>query len=247
MYEKFAKYVAVVCLISMIGGSPKIAISDDLREQSLFISDRTNKNLPIFNEWLANNYKRKDLSILSTKIYGCPTNWWGGVGEYNNFDYLAKQIQPKIKKALQGFSTKAISKCREVAYIVKDGQLSAHHQHSYNHNWTKGTIFLLDKATKKTFVTIAAFTSNYLAGGKKATLFNNNLEKFCEATIQTKRSGELDCSEIGLGRPSFDYKVSSDNIGYYVFSDNKRFKLFATNLSETVARQTYSFKLRDWK
>ena len=232
-------------MILIMFGVPQLVLAD-LRRTSQFVEHTVNPRLPTYNEWLAENYKSTNFSVLSPSNFGCPTNWWGGSGSYNNYEYVYNNVKPNVDRALKGFSQKAKQKCSEYSYIIKNGKATQHYRNRGNSSWTSGTIFLKDKRTEKSVITIAAFTSDIMAGGKSATIFNNDLEQFCTATIKSKSQGVLDCSAVGLGKQEFVFQVSENYVDYNISSDNEKFSMFATNLSEREARNKFRSKLKPW-
>ena len=229
----------------IIFGLPQL-LHADLRRTSQFVEHTVNPRLPTYNEWLAENYNSTNFSVLSLSNLGCPTNWWGGSGSYNNYEYLYDKVKTAADRNLKGFSQKAKQKCNAYSYIIKNGKVTKHYRNRSNLGWAKGTIFLKDKRTGKSVITTAAFTSDIMTGGKSATIFNNNLEQFCTAKINSKGGGVLDCSAVGLGKQDFVFQISKNYVDYNISSDNEKFSMFATNLSEREARKKFRSKLKPW-
>lgn len=177
------------------------------------------------SHWLRKNKDRKVNVVMGRPP--CPTR---NSSYYGNTDKYIIKWQDLIQKDMKGFPQKTIDYCTKTAFVIREGQVTAHPIAKKRLWRTTGSMYVKNKSSGDQvmlhIIQENDFQSN-MSGGK---VFNENLEQICDFKFISKTEAVADC--IGLGIvPAKIENLSVFDGKFRVFGESDTAFVLISNLS----------------
>ena len=189
------------------------------------------------NSWLQKN-KNKFVNVITGRP-PCTSRWRGYFGSGRWAEDAQTKFRKEIAEDLRDFPQSTIKYCSQIAYIVRNGQITEHPDANSGFRRTTGSIFINDRKAGKNFSLNIIQESDYRVDHTGGRFYNENLKEVCNYKF-VNQTEDIIVNCVGLGIFGAKVQTFSNFFSHFrIFGENNSFTFLASNLSKLELKDKY--------